>query len=151
MFTAHYDFGPVWDEAMAWAAGRDDGLTPGRYTVGGCPVMVTQGPTRLWGAGRYECHRLMADVQIVLRGEEDLYTLPLCLMRDADAFDGDKDVGFFNDAMRWPPLRLFPGMFALLLPWDAHMPSMAVENRPNIVHKLVVKIPVEKLSFRREA
>jgi YhcH/YjgK/YiaL family protein len=147
----HYDFGPVWERCMAWAAGQDDGLAPGRQVVAGCSVMITEGPTRLWGTGRYECHRRMADVQIVLRGEEDVYNLPLCLMRDAEAFDEDKDLGFFNDATRCSPLRLFPGMFVLLLPWDAHMPSMAVGDRQGVVRKMVLKIPVEKLIFTKDA
>ncbi len=142
-----YDFGPVWAEAMAWVDVHVGSLEVGSWEVGGCSMFVTEGMTRLLGEGRYECHRRMADVQIVLQGEEDLYNLPVHGMTPLDPFDEERDLGFFAEPARYSPVRLFPGIFALLLPRDAHMPSMAVGGAPAMVRKLVVKIPVERLTL----
>ena len=142
----HYDFGPSWRETMGWAAAHPD-AEPGEYHVADCLIRVSDNTTRLWGQGRYECHRRMADVQIVLKGEEDVYNLPLHTMREAEAFDQDRDLGFFNDATRLSPVRLVPGIFALLLPWDAHIPSMAVADVSAPVRKLLIKLPADKLTL----
>ena len=141
-----YDFGPVWREIMDWAVAHTD-AEPGEYQVAGCGIRISEYTTRPWGQGRYECHRRMADVQIVLKGEEDVYNLPLHVMTVAEAFDQDRDLGFFDDASRLSPVRLVPGIFALLLPWDAHMPSMAVADVPAPVRKMVIKLPVDKLTL----
>jgi len=141
-----YDFGPVWSEAMNWAVAHTD-AEPGEYHAGGCVIRVSDSTTRPWGQGRYECHRRMADVQIVLKGEEDLYNLPLRTMTAPDAFDPERDLGFFNDTARLSPVRLVPGIFALLLPWDAHMPSMAVADAPAQVRKMVIKLPADALTL----
>ena len=141
-----YDFGPVWREVMEWAAGQAD-ADVGKYTIAGCTATVSEGVTRRWGEARYECHRRMADVQIVLHGEEDVYNVPTHTMITADTFDPEKDLGFFNDTVRLSPVRLVPGLFALLLPWDAHMPSMAVADKPITVRKMVIKLPVDKLAL----
>jgi YhcH/YjgK/YiaL family protein len=142
----HYDFGPAWRETMAWAAAHAD-AEPGEWDVAGCHIRIWDNQTRLWGQGRYECHRRMADVQLVLQGEEDVYNLPLHRMTAPDAFDEERDLGFFNDTARLSPIRLVPGLFCLLLPWDAHMPSMAVADAPVTVRKMVIKIPADQLTL----
>lgn len=141
----HYDFGPTWSEVMTWAEANCPGIENGEYTIADCTARVTDAITRVWGEARYECHRRMADVQIVLHGEEDVYNLPLHTMRVPDVFDEGRDLGFFNDEARLSPFRLMPGLFALLLPWDAHMPLMAVAEKPMMVRKMIIKIPVERL------
>ena len=143
-----YDFGPLWHEVMTWVEAHTD-IADGEYNVAGCTIKVATGTTRPWGAARYEFHRRMADVQVVLQGEEDVYNLPLHTLTTPsaqDAFDEARDLGFFDDTLRLSPVRLVPGIFALLLPWDAHMPSMAVAS-PATVRKMVVKLPVDKLSL----
>ena len=87
----------------------------------------------------------MADVQTVLDGEEYM------LVADAeglapDARRGGSDTEFFRET---PPasarVLLRPGIFALLLPGEAHMPCLAAD-RPATVKKLVAKIPAVLLS-----
>jgi YhcH/YjgK/YiaL family protein len=140
----HYDFGPVWREVMDWTAAHAN-AEPFECDVAGCHIRIWDYETKAWGQARYECHRRMADVQLVLKGEEDLYNLPLHTMTGPEAFDEERDLGFFNHTARLSPVRLVPGIFALLLPWDAHMPSVAVGDAPAMVRKVVIKIPVDKL------
>jgi len=142
-----YDFGPAWKEVMTWVDANIETIGLGSYEVAGCKVFVTEGPTRPEEGIRYECHRRMADVQIVLRGEENMYNLPAVDLTPVDPFDEDKDIGFFAEPIAYTPVRLKRGIFAVLFPWDAHMPSMAVDGVPSTVRKLLVKLPVDKLSL----
>ena len=63
-----------------------------------------------------------------------------------DARRGGSDTEFFRET---PPasarVLLRPGIFALLLPGEAHMPCLAAD-RPATVKKLVAKIPAVLLS-----
>ena len=141
-----YDFGPTWIETMSWVDEHKASVDLGTFEVSGCKITVSEATTKLVGTARYECHHRMADVQIVLQGEEDLYNLPAEGLTP-EPFNEERDLGFFTEPVKYSPIRLFPGVFALLLPWDAHMPSMAVGNTPALVKKLLIKLPVDRLVF----
>ena len=102
--------------------------------------------------GRYESHRLMADIQIVLDGEEECHVLsvePECpgtpALTPEVPYDADRDIVFYREKPEAAArVRLRPGLFALLLPHDAHMPGLARQT-PGRVKKLVVKVPADAL------
>ena len=61
-------------------------------------------------------------------------------------FDDQRDVGFFQPApAEVSRVTLSPGTFALLFPWDAHLPAIAVDGVPAPLRKCVGKIPFESL------
>jgi len=43
-------------------------------------------------------------------------------------------------------IDLSPGTFVMLFPHDAHMPSLAIEERPESVKKVVIKMNVALLA-----
>lgn len=155
-----YPLGPVWaavfQEARALAA-QGAALAEGIYPLAGGPehgggtASVSRYDTK--PAGRYESHRVMADIQIVLEGEEEFHVVPVepeqpglpALTPDAP-YDADRDIVFYRGTPQAAArVRLRPGLFVLVLPRDAHMPGLA-PGRPDRVKKLVVKIPAAALS-----
>lgn len=141
-----YDFGSVWKHVMRWICNHPE-PDPGSLEVAGCRISVSDGMTRRRGEARYEYHRRMADVQLLVQGEEDLYVFPVCDLEPDGPFDEAHDIGFCCPAPVPTRIRLKPGRFVLLLPWDGHMPSMAVDNLPQVVRKIVAKIPLDKLEL----
>lgn len=89
----NYGFGPVWEDVMTWLetafrTGDQTGRNPHRaYSSPGSPaledgvhalgearVTVTSRVTRLRSEARYETHRQLCDVHLVLAGREGFCT-----------------------------------------------------------------------------
>ena len=87
----NYGFGPVWEDVMTWLetafrTGDQTGRNPhGAYASAGSPaledgvhalgearVTVTSRVTRLRSEARYETHRQLCDVHLVLAGREEI-------------------------------------------------------------------------------
>ena len=148
-----YDLGPLWErvfpEFLALYA-QGDALALGRYELGdGVFVNVEEYAVKDWDAARYEGHEKMADVQILLSGEEYIDVMPLwkgadVLGGEAERYD-ERDLIFYAGKPAVPAVRfhLVPGMFALLLPGEAHQPCMKAGSER--VKKLVIKIPAAGL------
>lgn len=108
-------------------------------------------PERLWviverGAGRgsqapLEAHRRFIDIQLVLEGNERIGWRPLDDCRSPRAaYDGDRDIVFFNDASSmW--LDLSPGQFAIFFPRDAHAPLTGRGEVLKAIAKVAVDCP----------
>ena len=93
----------------------------------------------------YDTFILMADIQAVLSGDEYLDMFPLHGGEKESMRDDARDLVFYADKPEGVSrVRLIPGMFALVLPDEAHMPCQKASSGK--VKKLVVKIPVKDLS-----
>jgi biofilm protein TabA len=90
-------------------------------------------------ACRLETHRRYIDVQYVVRGRERMGYAP-ALTLTPGPYDEERDVQFHQGRADFLLLR--EGMFAVMLPGDGHMPGVAVDNQPEPVKKIVVKVPV---------
>lgn len=141
-----YALGPVWEELMTWVAANAATSPLGVYTVAGCTVKVEEARTEPAADRRYESHRIMADVQMVLEGEEWMECANAAALEPLGAFDTGRDVGFHaNPAQPIGKALLLPGVFAVVFPWDAHKPLVAVQgSRTN--KKLIAKIPLDRLN-----
>lgn len=95
----------------------------------------------------WETHRLYADVQIMLEGEERFGWLPASAAPPVKTpYDSGRDACFYH-----PPaeghsptpqfLPLVPGRFALFLPGDLHAPGLCPDGvAPTAVTKAVLKV-----------
>ena len=92
--------------------------------------------------GRWEAHRDYADIQLVVAGAERMGVTPMGSVRTEAPYDVARDVEFFaGDAGVGQFFRVDAGTFALFLPHDIHMPSLAVEDgRRDTVKKVVTKV-----------
>lgn len=152
-----YPFGARWTtvfQELTALTRQGAALPEGVYTLaggpgeGGATASVSVYDSAL--SGRYESHRLMADIQMVLDGEEECRVLPLAeegpgALTPEAPYDEGRDIVFYREkpdaAAR---IRLRPGLFALFTPRDVHMPGLAL-SRPCRVKKLVVKVPAAVL------
>lgn len=145
----NYDFGPAWSGVMSWieqhAAGSAEGF---ETTLSGCRIGVSGVKTKTLDCALFESHRVMADVHVILDGEEWMYIAPSTGLAGIDPYDEARDIIFHvTPPSETARLTLRPGVFALVFPWDAHMPLVAVEGRVSHVRKLVAKIPMDMLTL----
>lgn len=122
-------------------SGAYRGLPAGRHQVRGDEVvaLVQEYETADASGKRWESHRKYADIQFVESGEEIIgwtRTESLSIVEDAFA---DKDIAFYAPAGAHARVRLEPGMFAVFLPADAHMPGCSADF-PAKVRKIVMKV-----------
>jgi biofilm protein TabA len=130
----------------AFAVLRDPALAhkpDGRHDIDGDNLfcMVQHYTTKPTDPARFESHQKYIDIQALLAGEEILGYAPTAGMEVTVPYDAAKDIMFHRVDTMAAQVRLEPGLFCLLLPHDAHLPSCQI-TRPTEVHKIVFKVRV---------
>ena len=134
--------GPQFAKAVEFLQRKDLMRLPnGRYELDGenAYAMVQEATLKPWGTGRPEVHREYFDIQLPLSGEETIGVGRFDPAVPGD-FDGEKDIGFYDDA-QVEPLTLRPGEFAILFPETcAHAPCCSEDAAGMMIRKIVVKV-----------
>ena len=92
---------------------------------------------------RFEAHRKMVDVQIVVSGAELIHFAPITdEFLVEEPYDEMRDIIFMTGEVK-DTVLLRAGEACVIGPELAHMPGMAV-NGSTHVQKIVLKIPVEE-------
>ena len=115
----------------------------GRYAVDGDDLyyIVQHYTTKPIDQCRLESHKKYIDIQAVLVGQEILCWSPITGLEVMDPYNEAKDIMFYRAGTPMAQTRLEPGLFCLLYPHDAHIPSRQVTG-PAPVLKVVFKIRV---------
>ena len=136
------------DDALAFAlrwlqSGQAAGLAPGTYQLRGPDLyaIAAEYEPRPPEACRLETHRRYIDVQYVAKGRELMGYAPAATLTPDGPYDAGRDVQFHQGHADFLLLR--EGMFAVMLPGDAHMPGVAVAGEPGAIKKIVVKVAVK--------
>lgn len=117
-------------------------IANGKHLVeeNGIFVNVSEYITRPFEDSKWEAHQQYIDFQLVLEGTEKICISDISRMKlgkynpekDYLPCDGEAEVCYVLDKSTG----------ILLMPEDAHMPGIGVENKTSIVKKAVFKIPV---------
>ncbi len=113
----------------------------GRHDIDGDNLyfIVQHYTTKPVDQGRFESHRKYIDIQALLAGQELLGYAPTTGLEVVEPYSEEKDIMFYRIGTMTAQTRLEPGLFCLLYPHDAHLPSCQVAC-PAEVHKVVFKI-----------
>lgn len=124
-----------------------DNFVPKRYDFGGGRFAnAEEYETKL--TSRFEAHRKMVDVQIVVSGTEMIHFAPITdEFQVEQEYDPKKDIMFMTGEVK-DTVLLRAGEACVIGPELAHMPGMAV-NGSSHVKKIVLKIPVEEFYKNR--
>ena len=117
-----------------------ENFVEGRYEFeGGAYLNAESYDTKL--ESRFEAHRKMIDIQIIVSGTEMIHLAPILQKFETlQPYDEKRDIEFMKGTVQ-DTVLLHAGEFAIIGPDAAHMPCMAV-NGSTKVEKIVVKIPV---------
>ena len=103
-------------------------------------VLVQSYETQLESDKVFESHRIYADIQVVLSGEETLLYAPLESLTVVDPYNEEKDFQLYPMRGGVTRLEAGPGAVALFFPPDGHVPGCASPAGPTAVKKAVVKV-----------
>lgn len=132
---------PLFPRAFAFLHETDlNALAPGRYPIEGESLfaIVEEANGRRRADAKLECHRRYIDIQLVLRGVDEMGWKPVrdCHQPVADYSD-KRDIRFFHDApASW--IATPAGAFCVFFPEDAHAPLVGTGS----IRKIVLKIAV---------
>ena len=135
---------PNWEKALAWLksdAWKD--LPEGKTEIDGKNfyVLHTKRMTKMRGECQYETHKLYADIQMVIKGSETFYVSSREDLKEATPYSEEKDIDFLaGEPEKGHDIILSFPLAVAVFPWDAHMPSVAVNGTPAEEEKIVLKI-----------
>lgn len=146
--SAMYNFGEAWSVAFEFLSSLTPDSEDKKYTIQGDDIfaIVMSYKTTEPEKAILESHREYVDIQSVITGGECFE----CSFRDTLTvdvpYDASKDVEFYK---RLTPghtrVNVLPGTFVMLYPHDAHMAGLMIDDKEEVVKKVVVKIRAELL------
>ena len=117
-------------------------LAPGKYELDGDKlfVLIQEYDTRALDAGKWEAHKLYADIQCLLSGRELMGYAETGAMDGADDQTPAKDIIIYKtDNGAGSLIKHTAGQFSVFFPQDAHMPNIA-DGGVTSNKKAVVKV-----------
>ena len=117
-------------------------IEEGKHTIDGKKIfaIVQSYETKPAIKGRWEAHRTYTDIQYIIEGQEIIGWRPTLGMKVEERYNKKKDVLFLQGGLKdGNPLAMKSGYFAIFMPGDAHMPTLAL-GKPSFVKKVVLKI-----------
>lgn len=139
----YYCMHPLFSKAFEYIQNQDlETIEPGNFEIEGeylrAIVSEKRGKTKEESVAKFECHDLNIDIQLCIRGEEEIGWKPResCIEKK-QPYDPVKDVSFYND----PPdmyFKLTNNQFAIFFPEDVHAPMIG----EGAIKKIVIKVKI---------
>jgi YhcH/YjgK/YiaL family protein len=115
----------------------------GKHVIDGSDlfVLVQEYTTKELADSMWEAHHAYADIHCVISGKETIgYASDATALRATSPYDSAGDAELLEGIGDF--ITCAPGTFALLFPYEPHMPCVAVDS-PENVKKIVIKIKME--------
>ena len=146
-----YGLGDAFVQAAEFIATLGPDTPEGGYPIRGEEIfaLVMRYETKPHSEGKLEAHDRYADVQALLDGREQAGWAPREGLT-VESSEPESDLLFLSrPETRLTMLNLTPGVMALFLPNDAHMPMLTPAHEPEArsVLKVVVKIEARLLDY----
>lgn len=139
----YYGLGERYKKAFEYLKNTDmASLENGKYEIEGDDIYVSVQDynTKSETEGKFEAHKIYADIQFLIKGEEKLGWGNIENFKANTFYDEKNDIVFLdslNDKNCF--VHAQENYFIIFTPDDAHMPCIA-EDKPAYVKKAVVKI-----------
>jgi YhcH/YjgK/YiaL family protein len=136
---------PMVEEIKAFLTKNDPlSLTGTEIEINGRELFVRPGSyqTRLPQEGRFETHKVYADLQYVIAGAEIMQVAPADALTLATEYDPKGDISFFTAERDITSVVVRAGEFVVYFPGEAHRPMCQRGRGPEAVKKLVFKIRI---------
>ncbi|MBF0569905.1 MAG: YhcH/YjgK/YiaL family protein [Candidatus Omnitrophica bacterium] len=139
-----YDI-PRLDEIIAFLKQNNaERLAVGEIEINGRELFVrpAEYDTKPAAEGKFETHRVYADLQYVVSGEELMQVAPADALTPLVEYDSKGDYQFFKAAKAVSSFIVRADEFAVFWPGEAHRPSCSPGKDAVRVKKLVFKIRI---------
>ena len=137
--TAHEGFTEAFDFLKKAV---DKNYPEGRYEIDGDRVFAFIQSYTSKTDSSFEAHKNYIDIQFIVSGVEVMKVADISKMTPDCEYSVEKDIAFFKDNEKASVLTLEAGEYGIFFPWDTHKPGLCVNNSPDEVKKIVVKVHV---------
>lgn len=135
---------PALDTALEYIRTLDASVELGTYMLeNGVKAIVSESMTKPVNEKGFEAHRRFIDVQLALRGCELIRCKPLEQVKETIPYNEEKDAARYADEPGLDAI-IGNGYFVVVWPDDAHEPLLCTSAGPELVKKVVLKVPVGK-------
>ena len=112
----------------------------GRYDIDGDEVyaIVNSYDTKPAAECGWEAHKVYCDIHYSVTGNERICYSHISNMTLTQEYNTEKDYSLYAGTGDWIAVR--QGMFCLLLPEDVHAPGAMLNNAPEYLKKVVIKL-----------
>lgn len=135
----------LWSKVLAFLNRADLAqLDTGTYrlTAGDSAyAIISSYATKPFSETRFEAHKAYIDVQYVIQGKEQIGMAYVATAQLTDPYQADKDIAHYTATGQY--VVATPQEFFIFFPHVAHRPGIAVDDRPEPVKKLVIKVRVQ--------
>lgn len=134
----YYSLGERFQKAFEYIINMPE-LENGKYEIDGENIFISiqDYTSKPISEGRWEAHKKYADIQFIIKGEEQIGYTPIDTLSEESSYDNAKDIIFLSGEGQFAKVK--KGDFIIFLPQDAHMPCICT-NKPSYVKKAVAKI-----------
>lgn len=99
--------------------------------------------TKLLENGKFEAHKDYIDIQILLKGHEQIFIASQNSLTMSEPYDAKRDIEFYSDNIcSFQSIKLDGTNFVMLFPHEAHAPQVSIDEKLENVLKVVVKIKI---------
>lgn len=143
-----YPFDSAWKTAFDFLTSLTPDAEEKTYAIQGDEIfaIVMSYQTQPPETAILESHQKYIDIQAVLVGAERFECASREGLEIETPYNANKDVVFYQPtSTRSVKVDLFPGTFIMLYPQDAHMPTLMVNDQPELIKKVVIKIKLALL------
>jgi YhcH/YjgK/YiaL family protein len=134
---------PLFSKAFEYMQSKDlQAIEPGNYEISGddlkAIVSDKAGKTKEESTAKFECHNHHIDIQICLKGQEQIGWKPRETCKEQKGeYNSVKDVLFYHDT---PDMffQLSDAQFVIFFPEDVHAPMIGEGN----IKKMVMKVKI---------
>lgn len=95
---------------------------------------------------KFEAHKVYADLQLVVKGEEIMDVSVFEGAKACTPYDPAADIHFFEPVQDFSRVKVRAGQFTFFIPGELHKPGCQTGAAPERVKKLVFKIRMGKVN-----
>jgi YhcH/YjgK/YiaL family protein len=135
---------PNWEKALSWLRGdswKDIPIGKTEIDGSGLYALRSSYTSKIRSDSQYESHRAYADIHMVIKGSELVLVCQRDGLKTVEPYSTEKD----SDLLEGEPEYIhrivlgFPAAL-VLFPCDVHRPSVAPDDKPGEVEKIVLKV-----------
>lgn len=114
----------------------------GKWVLSDCIyVNIEEYNTKDIEVASFESHDKYIDIQLLLKGSENIYYASRDNLSVKVPYDETRDIAFYSDSIQgYPYIKLDGTNFMMIYPHEAHAPQVSINGLAQKVLKVVVKI-----------
>jgi biofilm protein TabA len=91
-----------------------------------------------------ESHKKYIDIHTTITNVERIEWYPAAVLKIIKPYDALEDaICYERPQITYASINMYPGMFAMFWPVDAHMPGLQVAGKSELVKKAVMKVSID--------